>query len=201
MNGKKPKPHSRTTRFFHMSIALLVISQLATSKFMVHPGKDREGDLLFEIHEYSGMLALFVICGFWLHILRRGRGTNPALLFPWFSSAGLQAFWIDVKAHLKSVLSFKIPDHVENGPLASGVHGLGILLISLMTATGTTWFISQQIGDSAKWWGGAAKEVHEIFSNLVWVYFIAHAGLAIINQFAGKQPLSDMWSVKGDNET
>lgn len=66
--------HGRATRLLHMVIALLVIAQVATSEFMIKPGKNREEDLLFEIHEYTGIVAFFLIFGLWLYAFSRDRG-------------------------------------------------------------------------------------------------------------------------------
>ena len=196
MTLDKNGPHGRKTRLLHMSIALLVIAQVTTSEFMITPGKERVEDILFEIHEYTGIATFFLVFGFWIYTLIRAGGTSPALLFPWFSASRRAAFWADTKHYFKVLSTFGIPEHVRNGPLASAIHGLGIVLIAAMASTGVAWFIAIQLGDTAKWWGDAAKETHEIFSNLVWVYLIGHAGIALVNQFAGKQPLSDMWSLR-----
>lgn len=198
MTGSSPRPHAFRTRLLHSFIAVMVISQLATSKFMVTPGKNREEDLLFEIHEYTGIVTFVLILGLWAYTFLRERGTRPGLLFPWISGKALSALVTDTRVHLQALKKFRLPDHVQNSPLASAVHGLGILLIVMMTTTGVTWFVGMQFGDMAQSLAKAAKEVHELFSNLVWAYLIGHAGIALINQFAGKQALSDMWSVRKD---
>lgn len=195
MTQSTEHPHSLRTRLFHLSIAVLVIAQVATSRFMVTPGQNREENLLFEIHEYTGIAAFFLIFGFWSYSLLRTRGTAPGLLFPWFSRDRLRALVADTRLHFQALLRRKIPEHVRNAPLPSAVHGLGILLIAAMATTCVTWFVGIQLGDMAQSWAKAAKEVHEALSNLVWIYLIGHAGIALINQLTGKQPLSDMWSV------
>lgn len=196
MTTELDRPHNQLTRLLHMVIAVLVISQVTISEFMTAPGKNRAEDLLFEIHEYTGMVTFLLILGLWAYTFLRPRGTRPGLLFPWFSGQARSALWADGKHHLQAFRQFRVPDHVPNGSFASAIHGLGILLIALMATTGVTWFIGIQLGDMATSWAEAAKEVHEIASNLVWAYLIGHAGFALINQFAGKQSLSDMWSVK-----
>jgi cytochrome b561 len=198
MTRQIARPHDFRTRLLHILIAVLVISQVTTSQFMVAPGKNREEDLLFEIHEYTGIVTFFLIFGLWVYTFSRARGTRPGLLFPWFSRNTLSALAADARLHLRALMKFRLPDHQQNSPLASAVHGLGILLIVLMAGTGVTWFIGMQFGNMAQSWAKAAKEVHELFSNLVWAYLIGHAGIALINHFAGKQRLSEMWSVAKD---
>jgi cytochrome b561 len=195
MSIDKQATHTRITRLLHMAIALLVIAQLASSEFMTKPGKDRVEDTLFEIHEYAGIAVFILILGLCLNVLVRARGTETDLLFPWFSGDRRKAVWADVRAHVRAASHFRLPAHAERSPLASAVHGLGILLILAMAGTGVAWFIANQVGDSARAWGGAARETHEFLSNLVWAYLIGHAGLASLNQVTGRQRLSEMWSL------
>lgn len=198
MTEEKTRPHSRATRLFHLAIALLVISQLATSRVMTSPKENREEDWLFEIHEYTGLVAFFVIAGFWLFTMYRLRGTRRGVLYPWFSRESLAALATDAKRHGQAFMKLRVPEHIEHAPLASAIHGLGILLVLLMACTGVTWFIGMQLGDMAHVWAEAAKEIHEFFSNVVWIYLFGHAGIALINHFAGKQSLTDMWSAGTD---
>lgn len=190
------RPHSFITRLFHLLIAVLVIAQVTISQFMTAPGRNREEDLLFEIHEYTGITAFFLIFGFWTYTFIRHQGTRPGLLFPWFSGRALSALTADTKQHLQALLKFRVPEHVRDAPLASAFHGIGILLIVVMASTGVTWYVGMQFGDMAQSFAKAAKEVHEVFSTLVWIYLIGHVSVALINQFAGKQLLSDMWSLR-----
>ncbi len=196
MTPSSARPHNRLTRFFHMGIALLVIAQLATSQLMAAPGKDKIEDIFFEIHEYTGIATFALIFGFWAYTFYRAQGTSPSLLFPWFSDQGRKAVFADTKEYVQALSKLKLPKHARRAPLASAVHGLGIFLIAVMASTGLLWFAAIQFGDSAKWWGNAARELHEVFSNLVWAYLVGHAGTALVNQFSGRQPLSDMWSLR-----
>ncbi len=198
MTQEKNRPHGRATRLFHILIAVLVMSQLATSRVMTSPKKDREEDWLFEIHEYTGLVAFFVIAGFWLYTMYRRRGTQRGVLYPWFSRTSLAALAADAKRHAQALAKLRLPEHIQHAPLASAIHGLGILLVLLMACSGVTWFVGTQLGDVAHAWAEAAEEVHEFFSNVVWVYLFGHAGIALINHFAGKQSLTDMWSVEKD---
>jgi cytochrome b561 len=184
-----------------MAVALLVIAQAATSQVMTAPGKNRIEDGLFEIHEFTGIVSFFLIFLFWLYTLLRKGGTRPGLLFPWFNRVNRQALSIDSRRHWRSLAAFRMPEHVHDSPLVSAVHGLGILLMMLMATTGVIWFIAIDLGDMAKIFAGVSKEAHEIFSNLVWAYLVGHAGLALINQFTGRQPLSDMWPVAKDTDS
>lgn len=66
------------------------------------------------------------------------------------------------------------------------MHGLGLLLVTLMAASGFTW------------WLGATGAVgpHKLFANLVWVYLIAHTGLAVVHHLRRDASLAEMWSLR-----
>ncbi len=196
MTPSPTKPHNFKTRLFHSVIAILVVSQVVTSQFMTKPGESLKEDILFEVHEYTGVAVFFLILAFWIFVYFRDRGTEPATLFPWFWKKKRMALWADTKVHLAALSKFKVPEHVRGAALPSAVHGLGILLITLMATTGIGWWIAIKLGDVATAWGETSRQVHEITSKLVWAYLIGHVGFALINQFAGKQPLTDMWSLK-----
>jgi cytochrome b561 len=198
MSAVEERPHGRLTRLLHLSIAVLVIAQVATSEFMTAPGKNREEDLLFEVHEYTGIVAFVLIVAFCIYSMVRRRGTPSNLLFPWFSAESRRALLADIRIHVQALSKFRLPDHARNAAFPSAIHGLGILLILVMASTGVAWFVAIQLGDMAKPWGEAAKELHELVSSVVWVYLLGHAGIALVNQLAGKQRLSDMWSITRD---
>jgi cytochrome b561 len=179
-----------------MGITLLVMAQLATSQFMTAPGKDRNEDILFEIHEYTGIVTFALVFGFWVYTLLRSRGTRSDLLFPWFSVEARKAVVEDVGNYLRAMSKLKLPKHAERAPLASAIHGLGILLIVAMASTGVMWFTAIKIGEAATGWADGARELHELFSSFVWAYLVGHAGIALVNQFSGRQALSEMWSLR-----
>lgn len=198
MTEKLSKPHSLKTRLMHMAVALLVISQAVSSQFMTPPDSSSGENLMFEIHEYSGIAIFILIFGFWVHAMRRQGGTPMNRLFPWFSSPSHAALIADAKIYLTALKHFRLPDHKDHAPLPSAFHGLGILAVMLMTATGLIMFVSLKAGagDSALF--SQFANLHHFLAKFVWVYLIVHAAAAFLNQFAGKQSLTDMWSVKRD---
>jgi hypothetical protein len=95
-----PEPrHNRTTRLLHAGLALAIISQLMTSLAMQGPDDVQPGDILFQLHRYSGLVATVLAFGLWLTILLRSRGTEFGALIPWFSGRRLAALWRDIKVH------------------------------------------------------------------------------------------------------
>lgn len=186
--------HAWTTRLLHMGVALAVIWQLGVSLAMQGPRGATPGDALFTTHSYVGLAALGLIVLFWLNLMMRRVGTNAGALFPWLSSARRAALWSDTKAQLGPLTRFRLPDYVEGSTLASAVHGLGLLLMTLMAATGAAWWA---LAPSAT--AGLFEEVHKALANLAWVYLIAHAGLAVVHHLRREASLSEMWSLRGRN--
>lgn len=187
--------HSFFTRLFHMALALTIIVQLLTSSWMTAPREDRQEDWLFEVHEYSGLLALFLATGFWLVLAMRRGGTPIGIMFPWFSAMRRQAAWDDLIALLQDIKILRPPKYHTENPLASAVHGLGLLLMTAMGTTGGLYFLAMFFGATEDSWAHIAIDVHEVLSNLVWAYLIGHASLAVIHHYARHMNLKKMWSL------
>ena len=189
-------PHTRATRLFHAGLALAVVMQLATSLAMQGPDETQAGDFLFQVHRYSGLFATIMAFALWLTILARYRGTELAALIPWFSGRRLVALLQDIKGHAGAALKLRLPEHHPQAALPSAVHGLGLLLISAMAVSGAVYFVQIALGlHSAEPEGMLAMTVHLALANLVWVYLIAHAGLAVLHHLLNGMRLSTMWSI------
>jgi cytochrome b561-like protein len=128
--------HTLVTRLVHFFFAIAIVTQLATSLIMraPHPGRGA-ADTLFRIHEYSGLIALALVAIFWISITIRQAGTDFGALIPWFSGRSARALWSDVKTHAILLRDLRWPQDAA-APLANAVHGLGLLLMSLMAMTG-----------------------------------------------------------------
>lgn len=144
----------------------------------------------FETHEFVGLATLGLIVLFWLNLMLRQVGTDVGALFPWFSAQRRAALLAHAKVQLGSLARLRLPPYIEGSALASAVHGLGLLLITLMASTGAAWWL---LGSSPA--GNIFKEIHESFANFVWVFLIAHAGLAVLHHLRGEASLSHMWSL------
>ena len=188
--------HSRATRLFHAGLALAIITQLLTSLWMHGPDEEQAGDILFQVHRYAGLTATVLAFALWLTLLFRSRGTQLGALLPWFSGDRLAALWQDTKVHLMAAMKLRLPAHDAHAPLPSAVHGLGLVLITAMAASGAVYFMQVTLGlHSAEPDGMLAMTVHLTLANLVWAYLIAHAGLAVLQHLAHSLRLSTMWSL------
>lgn len=187
--------HSRATRLLHAGLALAIVTQLLTSLQMHGPDEVQAGDILFQVHRYSGLMATVLAFAFWVTILLRSRGTDLGALIPWFSGRRLAALGRDIKVHAGAALKLRLPEHDPEAALPSAIHGLGLLLISAMAATGAVYFVEVALGlHSAEPDGMLAMTVHLALANLVWAYLIAHAGLALLHHLLRSMRMSTMWS-------
>lgn len=185
-----PLRHALATRLLHMSVALAVIWQMGVSLIMQGPRGARPGDVFFTTHGYVGLAAMAVIVLFWANLALRRVGTERGALFPWFSATRRAALWADTRAHLAALRRLRLPHYDETAPLASAVHGLGLLLMTLMAGTGTLWWFTAPSAAT-----GIFENAHKLFANLAWAYLIGHAGLAVIHHLRGEAALSEMWSL------
>ena len=188
--------HNRATRLLHAGLALAIVTQLLTSLSMHGPDDVQAGDILFQVHRYSGLLATVLAFGLWVTILVRSRGTELGALIPWFSGRRLTALWHDVQVHAGAAVKLRLPEPDPQAELPSAIHGLGLVLISAMAASGAVYFVQVSLGlHSAEPDGMIAMTVHLALANLVWAYLIAHAGLAVLHHLLRSMHLSTMWSL------
>lgn len=193
---KQTKQFTLSTRLIHLVLASTIMVQLITSLWMAKPKNGREGNWLFEVHEYSGLLALGSAFAFWLMILYRRKGTPFGLLFPWLLAQRRQDLWSDLKAHWHHILKRRLPDYSAESPLASAIHGLGLLLMTLMSMTGGLYYIALNLAMTKRVWAELVIETHEIFSTFVWVYLISHSVLGVFHHYLHNKSLADMWSIR-----
>lgn len=184
--------HTLATRVVHAGLALAVVIQLLSSLGMEPPEDGQAANFLFEVHEYGGLSAFALILLFWLVVTVRKRGTTWGLLFPWFSSSRRSAVWSDIKHHAEALRQKRLPPHDGASPMASAVHGLGILLITAMAGTGTLYYFFGADSGLME----LVLEVHETLANLAWAYLIGHAGLAVLQHIFTDFHLRSMWSLR-----
>lgn len=188
--------HNLPTRLVHAGLAVAVVTQLVVSLVMEPAEDGHAGNLWYEIHEYGGLAAFALIVLFWIVLTARKRGTPSGLLFPWFSGARLSALWSDIKRHGAALRRFRLPPHDDASPLASAVHGLGILLITAMAGSGTLYYFVGAGNPDAGGLVGLAMFVHKALANLAWAYLIGHVSLAVLQHLSTDFNLREMWSFR-----
>ncbi|HWS05151.1 MAG TPA: cytochrome b/b6 domain-containing protein [Burkholderiaceae bacterium] len=187
MPTHEPIRRTLVTRALHGALLLAVGWQLLGSNFIERPRAARPGNAMYEWHEIGGLITLGLVMAFWLWSMLRRRETPFAALFPWLSPRRLKAVGTDLAAHWAALKRFHLPGGEAETPLASAVHGLGLLTALAMGASGA-WLYTQAVP------GGLVLELHKIVANLMWAYVVAHAGLAVLHQFAGHRVLQRMFA-------
>jgi cytochrome b561 len=179
------------TKALHLILLVAVLHQLVSSRLMIPPGRTTKENLAYETHEYVGLASLAVVIAFWMWSLVRTREVGFSDLFPWFSPSRTASVWKDLLAHVKAISRRTLPN--ERGrPFPTAVHGLGLSAVTVMAATGSFTLVSLAPASARE----ASLGMHELVSNLVWIYLIGHAGLALVHEALGHRLLRDMFSPK-----
>jgi len=183
---------SNSTRVLHLLLLITVIHQLASSQFIERPMPGEAPSLLFTLHEYIGMASLAVVLAFWVWTLVRQGETKFTKLFPWFSPRAVRGVIQDAIAQLMAILRRDL-SYEGSGDMASAVHGLGLLTVTAMAATGTVYFLFQ--GNPL---AHQALALHSAVANLMWIYLFGHAGIAALHHLLGSDILRRMfWIGRG----
>ncbi len=145
------------------------------------PKIGRPGNFYYEVHEIVGLLTLDLVLAFWLWAMLRQRGMPVGALLPRFSAARRSALIADARASFTALRERRLPALGTEAPLASAVHGLGLLAALAMGANGA-WLYTMRVP------AGLVLKAHKVIANLLWAYLIGHAGIAVLYQFT-KQPV------------
>lgn len=188
--------HQLWTRLLHAGVAIAVIIQLTTSLVLRPAEEGHAGNLAFDIHQFSGLVALVIVSAFWVLALVRRRGTPLGALWPWFSETRRAALWADMADHLASARRFQLPAHKDAAALPSATHGLGIALVTVMAVTGTVYYFVNDGNPDAGGLVGVVMFLHTSLASLVWIYLVGHAGLGVLQHFSNNHSLRHMWSFR-----
>jgi cytochrome b561 len=178
--------HSTATKVLHAALLTCILWQLVFVQLAERPRVDRPGNVFFTIHEWVGLVTFGLVVIFWLWSLVRHAETPVSVMFPWLSARRLAALGADLRAQWAELRRLRLPGAGDETPLASAVHGLGLLTVLAMGATGA-WLFTMTIP------GGLVLKVHRAISNLLWAFVIGHASLAVLHQWAGHRVLRRMF--------
>jgi len=189
--------YDHLTRWLHVGFVLGVPLQLLSEEFMKHPKLvDRVPRVrtaaeanFFEMHEIVGMTLFTVVV---LHILWSTTKSGGGLgrLFPYFGAGGCGKLVNELK-QIPGWLGGKLHENAEDSVLAGAIHGLGMLLILAMGATGSTIFFGMdEVTGQVRGFVHDMKELHEGLGALVWIYLIGHVGMVVLHRLKGHDLLS-----------
>jgi len=181
------KNWSIQTRFLHLGLVITVSLQLLTSLIMSEPGEHEGfiGGIAFEIHELLGLTALVIVGAHWIWSIFCQSDGGISHLLPW-SKQARQHVIADLN-HLRAGDFSKLH---KKGGLSGLIHGLGLLAVSVVALTGAFLPMSGEPGLFAD----AFMEIHEGLASLVWIYWIGHAGVALLHHASGSDVLKHMFS-------
>lgn len=185
------------TRWLHAGIALGVAAQLGLSLFMEAPDDTDEVMAsgfplqLFEAHESIGMALLALLVLHWLWSLSGHVEGGFGHLFPWFSGKRMSK----VIAEAKDILRLKVPDPETSNEFAGAVHGLGLLVATILAVSGAVIFFN--VSETGHWTklGNNYHEIHETIAPLMWAYLIGHFAVAVIHKRMGHTNVKEMFSL------
>lgn len=179
------------TRLLHLGLAITVTLQLLVSLVMRAPGP-REHSALevlgYQIHRYVGLAAFAVVLAHWIWSGTTHGRAAVRNLFPALPDKRMR-----VMHEIRGIFAKRLPDSETPGGVISLVHGLGLLAVSALALTGVVLFV---------WWPEVGRpdklthtlgDVHSALSNLVWAYWIAHVGMALVHHYLGHDTLRKMF--------
>lgn len=177
---------SLPTRILHTVLGAAIVHQLVISWLMEEPKPGRRlGNFAFTLHEFVGLASFGVLVLYWIWVLVRRRERGPGALFPWLSAARWRAILDDIRDHLRALARLRLPHPDGETPLASAVHGLGLLIASAMAGTGVVIYATMATDGTLTTLGELTADLHGALANLMWAYLIGHAGIAVLHQIAG----------------
>lgn len=186
------RTHNRATRWLHLSLAVLIVHQMVMSAVMQipNPRRGHPGNLWWSFHEYGGLLTFSAVFLFWVFRVTRCASTTAwGEWFPWFSKIRRQAFGQDVQRYLQAAIHFRMADPEDSNALPAAVQGAGLLLVSILAATGTFWWIGKEFGGTWRNLAHVLIRIHGALGDVVWYYLALHVGAALLHEFFGHRVL------------
>lgn len=184
-SGTRTMHRSLATRLLHWLVAAAVLTQLIGVGFAQRPCGGAPGNWFFDLHRSVGLGALGILAGFWLWTtVRRGEHRIFALL-PWFSAARRRAVANDLRAHAAALWAWRLPPPGPETPLASAIHGAGLVIATAMAATGAAVWLGLAADGTMTAWARTALGLHSFVSNAMWAYLIGHAAVALAHEVRG----------------
>jgi cytochrome b561 len=181
------------TRLLHALIALGVLAQLLASLVMVTPRPGRLPNAWFEIHQYIGSALLLLLLAHWAWSASRHYAGELGMLVPWSSRTRLADLRDDARRMLRDATRLRLPSADRPRPGSAAVEGLGLLTATCMAASGVVWILGSQPDGATGPFIHLVKSAHGAMGTVMWIYLLAHAGMAVLHQWAGEGTLRTMF--------
>lgn len=184
------------TRWLHRLMALGIVGQLVLSLIMAKPdhldNANAVAKLAWEGHELLGLATVGIVVLHWLWLMLPMSDISIGKLFPW-NVRSLQQVVADI---IYTVKNRQLPAATADNQLASLIHGLGLLVATVMIVTGFALFVVMDFGagagsESFEFWA----EIHETFGSLMWIYLIGHVVAAVWHEYRGERLIAAMFKL------
>lgn len=168
--------------------------QLIAGLVMQAPSARHAGNGFFTLHKDSDLLIGALALIFWVVIATRHSGTEPGLLFPWLKADRRSALFADARRHWAALRRGHLAEFQAAAPMAAAIHGLGLVLVTVLAATGVGHLLATIDGGSATSTGEWLRWLHGLTGVLVWLFLIGHGLMALLHHYAGELDLQSIWS-------
>jgi cytochrome b len=189
-SGMQGRHWDGAIRLSHWALMITVSFQLFGGLLVSTPGTLT----YFFAHQRGGLLTATVILVFWTWT---HANYDLPRLFPW-NRAGLN----DVMADLRGLRRGRLPRPGRTRGLSSFVHGLGLLAMTGMAATGTLIFFTVPGGRGA--WADTTSYsaftafvlLHKLVAYPAWAYWFGHLGFAIAHLLRRSEGIGAIFRVR-----
>lgn len=183
---------SNLTRVLHLALLAIVLHQLFGSAFVTRPLPGDDPELAFVMHVWTGVAGLQVLVGFWLWTIVRERRETPfSHLVPWLFPSRIAALIRETASVLIEIGDRRWPS-LDRPAIVGAVHGLGLLLATGVATSGALWYFVLD-GTFA---GRVVLLAHKAGGDLMWVYLVAHATMALLHHAMGEDTLVKMFGFR-----
>jgi cytochrome b561 len=191
---------SLTTRLLHGGLAFGISTQLLLSTFMEmpKPGDPRSAleSIGFELHEVFGILSLLLIVAWFVWLFMRRSEAQPGELFPWFAATSRRGMFESIQNAWAAMRARHWPAKTDNTRLARAVHGLGALCALGMALSGFTVWLGMSEQGQLTAWAHYILDFHQALANLMWIYVLTHAAMALLHHGRGETTLQQMFNFR-----
>jgi len=189
---------SRAIQRIHLAIVCLVAFQLFSEQLMEIPKPGEAVDdvqaLFLLLHEWNGFIVLGLAVLFLL--LRADKSQQRHSLFPWLSTAGWKGLFKEIAHDVPGWFRGKLNKPEDSFHIASTVHGLGILLLIGLGATGIIVFAGLEPNGYMDRDTKLIKDLHTDMGTLIWIFVLGHSAMALLHQLAGHRVFQSIFSAK-----
>lgn len=190
----------RSIQIFHILLLLSVVAQLLTEQFMQVPEPNKQFDefavFLFSIHQFIGFVVLMFAIAYLMTV--SGNSEHKNRLFPWLEADGRSALLAEIKHETPGWFSGKLSHPDQAHSIAGTVHGLGLILVTLLGVTGSMVYMGISHNGSMSAATHAIKEAHEILGTILWLFIAGHLLMTAMHQVSGHKVLQKIFFKQND---